>query len=142
MLKHLKLVVLCVGLAACTVSGADETPLTEAHVSATETVSISDLVADSESGTVVIDLRSSAARYQFEPGVDYGAVDVICPGDRSMNMKSWLPELAVEFHMDVAELEAGFIMYASSKGGTMNAAPVCEEGCHAHYEFNKWVCLC
>jgi hypothetical protein len=142
MVKHFTFVALCIGLAACAVGGPSETPLPEDHASTPETVSVSELVAESDSGTIELDLRSSIDRYQFESGVDFAAVNVVCPGGRSMNMKSWLPELAVEFHVDPSELEAGFVMYLSLQGGTVNSAPICEEGCHAHFEGTKWVCLC
>lgn len=152
MFKQLAMAAFSVGLIAC--GGTDTAPEAE-QTAGKQVISVSELLASSPEGQVVIDLRNTTNGFRVEPGVDHSAINVICPSDRVMNLEQWLPELASEFQTSPAELEKGFTMYpfmatkmTTKKWGiTASSAPVCidAEGnyCYTHREPDgSWVCFC
>ncbi|MFY0526968.1 hypothetical protein ACN28I_28795 [Archangium gephyra] len=151
MLKHLVTAALGLGLIAC--GGTEKAPETAQPAGNTQgVVSVSELLASSPEGQVVVDLRNTRSGFRVEPGVDYSAINVICPSDRVMNLEKWLPELAAEFQTSPASLEKGFTMYphmAPAKGSVQAlAAPLCVSPdpytqCYLHREPDgSWVCFC
>jgi len=142
MFKRLTFATLCFALAACHVDGAGEASEGQSG-QATEAISVSELVATSENGTALLDLRSTSDRYWFEQDMEYAAVDVICPSGRAMNMASWLPELESELGTQLTDREDGFEMYSSKKIGSHQKAPPCTDPCYLHLEpDHTWVCFC
>ena len=118
MFKHLAMAALSAGLIAC--GGTEKAPETVQPAGNTQgVVSVSELLASSPEGQVVVDLRNTSNGFRVEPGVDYSAITVICPSNREMNLEKWLPELAAEFQTSPAALQKGFTMYphmAPAKG--------------------------
>jgi len=149
MIKHLAMAAFSVGLIAC--GGTEKAPEAE-QTAGKQVISVSELLANSPEGQVVVDLRNTSNGFRVEPGVDHSAVNVICPSDRVMNLEQWLPELASEFQTSPAALEKGFTMYpfmAPKQGSvTAMAAPLCVSPdpyvqCYLHREPDgSWVCFC
>jgi len=146
--KYLAVAALGFGLMACgetTGAPAPELP-SESASYVGEVHSVSDLLAESKNGRVVLDLRHTKSGFWVAPGTDYSAVDVICPSEARMNLETWLPELATEFGTDRARLEKGFIMFSSMKRSgevSQQNAPPCTDPCYLHREPDRtWVCFC
>lgn len=142
MFKQLALAALGAGLAACGSESVEGAGQYAGEVS--EVHSVSDMLSRSESGRVTVDLRNTAVGFHIQRGVDYSAVDVICPGDRQMNLASWVPELAAEFLVAPAELTDGLFLY-TPRGDVNAAGPilVCTPECYIHSEPNGGrVCVC
>lgn len=136
-------VVLVLALASSLVAcgGTKEAEGTEKYADVvSETHNVSDMLARSETGRVVLDLREPLIGYNIEKGVDYSAIDVICPGDRRMNLERWVPELASRFQVPPAALKNGLFMYTSLWCGD----PCGPEGesCHQYCENGRQQCLC
>jgi hypothetical protein len=151
MFKHLALAGLSAGLIAC--GGTEETtPAADQTAPPQGVISVSELLASSPEGQVVVDLRNTRNGFRVEPGVDHAAINVICPSDRVMNLEKWLPELAAEFQTSPAALAKGFTMYPfmAPEEGSVRAmsAPVCVSPdpyteCYLHREPDgSWVCFC
>jgi hypothetical protein len=155
MFKHLALAAASAGLIACGGTSTEPTPeadqpaLPEAAAEYTQkVVSVSEMMASSQDGRVVIDLRSTTNGFHVERSVDFSAVDVICPSNRVMNLNQWVPELASELQTSPSSLRDGFIMYSSMSNehrGEVQAqsAPECVSPCTLHREPDRtWVCFC
>jgi hypothetical protein len=147
MIKHLALAAACVSLLACgTESSETGSVVPEKYADEVSQVHVvSDMLARSENGRVVLDLRNSEDGFFIERGVDASAVDVICPSNRVMNLEQWRPELASEFQVAPAELEKDLFLYSPSSriDADNNLIPVCADGCYLHREANnQWVCIC
>ena len=146
--KYLAIAALGLGLAACgetTSAPAPELPSASASYVG-EVHSVSDMLAESESGRVVIDLRDTKNGFWVAPGTDFSAVDVICPSERHMNLKAWMPELASELGTTPARMEKGFTMFSSMKNTgdvSQQKIPPCYDPCYLHPEPDRtWVCFC
>jgi hypothetical protein len=155
MFKHLALAAASAGLIACGGTTTEPTPeagqpvLPEAAAEYTQgVVSVSEMMASSPDGRVVIDLRSTTQGFHVERSVDFAAVDVICPSNRVMNLKQWVPELASEFQTSTSSLRDGFVMFSSMSNenrGEVQAQkiPPCYDPCYLHGEPDRtWVCFC
>jgi hypothetical protein len=146
MLKRFACAILCLGLLAC---GSEPAPATEEPMNSPDNANsvhvVSEMLARSEDGRVVIDLRDTEDRFLIEKSVDYSAIHIICPGGRVMNLERWVPELAFEFKVAPSQLKHGFLMYtssASTRNEVEQMAPVCQMGCYAHFETGTWTCFC
>ncbi|MBN1207870.1 MAG: hypothetical protein JXB05_23600 [Myxococcaceae bacterium] len=153
MLKHLVVAALSAGLVAC--GGTEPAPEAQQPKQATmdgrEVVSVSAMLAASQDGQVVVDMRNTNLGFRVEKGVDYSAITVICPSSRVMNMEKWLPELASQFQKSPADLKQGFTMFpymAPEKGSvTQQSAPTCTDSegniCDSEREPDgSWTCFC
>lgn len=146
--KYLAIAALGLGLAACgetTSAPAPELPSASASYVG-EVHSVSDMLAASENGRVVVDLRDTKNGFWVAPGTDFSAVDVICPSERRMNLEAWMPELASELGTTAARMEKGFTMFSSMKSSgdvSQQSAPPCYDPCYLHREPDRtWVCFC
>lgn len=159
MFKHLVVAAASVGLFAC--GGKEPAPEAEqpaqpapngaVSVAGRQVVSVSEMLASSPDGQVVVDMRNTDLGFRVEAGLNYSAVTVICPSSRVMNMEKWLPELASNAQRSVSEMKQGFTMYpfmAPAPGTvTQQAAPVCigpdGTSCGSEREPDgSWTCLC
>lgn len=148
MIKSLASLSLCLLLTAC----AANEPLTEpapprlppaAASYVTGMVRVSDLVAESTTDRLVIDLQNTRDGFWFEPNLDVGAIDIVCPSGRVMNIESWMINLASDKQQTFTNNE-DFVVYSStSSPREPNSAPVCDEGCSPEREPNgTWSCIC
>lgn len=154
MFKHLVVAAASVGLFACGTASeptaeADQPVLPEAAAEYTQgVVSVSEMMARSPDGQVVIDLRNTTSGFHVERSVDFSAVSVICPSNRVMNLKQWVPELAGEFQTSPSALKDGFIMFSSMSNENRGEVqtqriPPCTAPCYLHQEPDRtWVCFC
>ena len=142
--KYAAITAFCVASFGCATSESDQSRVPEKYARyVEEVVPVSDLLTESSSGSVLLDLQQATTGYWFEEGIDYSAIDVLCPSGRVMNLEQWMPELATEFGVPVSELQGSFIMFTRFDGAQPEDAPICDEGCYAHRETNNtWVCRC
>lgn len=147
MYKRIAMAILCAGLVSCAAGESDQLDLNgkyPAHVS--DVVVVSELLAGSQTGRIELDLQSAASGYWIDQGVDYSAVDFVCPTGRLMNLESWLAEI----RLPLADRADGFSMYSSGRidDPAAKSAPVCSpsepgQECYLHREPDgSWVCFC
>jgi hypothetical protein len=140
MFKYLALAALSAGLVACgdsQSSGGLERYADEVS----EIRDVSEMLSRSGDGHVTVDLRHPEVGFFLRAGMNPASVDVLCPGDRQMNLVTWVPELASD-SPESAALEESLFLYMPRNNVSASGAPVCAEGCYAHPENGTWVCRC
>lgn len=144
MYKHLGIALAAIlGLVSCSAEEVDTTKRAGQYPSYVEHVySVSDLLAQSQSGRAFIDLQAASYGYWVEPGVDHSMVDIMCPSGRFMNLETWMIEVGFE----PSSADAGVVIYSSGAAGTEvnKAVPPCDESvCTLELEADRtWSCLC
>ena len=148
MMKSIASLSLCLLLAGCAANAPPaelEPPrLPEGAASyVTGIVRVSDLVAQSTTDRLVLDLQTTRNGFWFEPNLDVSTIDITCPSGRVMNIESWMTNLASDKQQLFTNDENFIVFSSTSAPQDPNSAPVCDDGCAAEREPNgTWSCVC